>query len=106
VAFIKNSCGALQQPPMSSEKVCAQVCLPNPSSRRATTRALKKIGVSENLAVGVDSDGGGAGSAAATATAVGLGFDVGTSGMAGEMMGSIYRSLKALQNKSRERHLY
>jgi hypothetical protein len=67
---------------------------------------LKKIGVSENLAVGVDSDGGGAGSAAATATAVGLGFDVGTSGMAGEMMGSIYRSLKALQNKSRERHLY
>jgi hypothetical protein len=42
---------------------------------------------------------GGAGSADATAAAVGLSFDVGTSGVAGEMMGSIYRSLKALQNK-------
>jgi hypothetical protein len=77
-----------------------------PSSRRATTRASKKIGISEDLAVGVDGDGGGTGSAAAaTAAAVGLGFDVGTSGVAGEMMGSIYRSLKALQNKSCERHL-
>ena len=78
-----------------------------PSSRRATTRASKKIGISEDLAVGVDGDDGGAGSAAAaTAAVVGLGFDIGTSGVAGEMMGSIYRSLKALQNKSRERHLW
>ena len=77
-----------------------------PSSRRATTRASKKIGISEDLAVGVEGDDGGAGSAtAATAAAVGLGFDVGTSGVAGEMMGKIYRSLKALRNKSRERHL-
>jgi hypothetical protein len=53
-----------------------------PSSQRATTRASKKIGISEDLAVGVDGDGGGTGSAAA-ATAVGLGFDVGTSGVAG-----------------------
>ena len=74
-----------------------------PSSRRATTRASKRIGTSEDLAVGVDGDGGGAGSAAATVAAVGLGFDVGTSGVAREMMGS---SLKVLQNKSRERHLY
>jgi hypothetical protein len=72
-----------------------------PSSRRATTRASKKTGISEDLAVGVDGDGGAAGSAAAAAAAVGPGFDVGpgTSGVAGEMMGSIYRSLKALQNK-------
>jgi hypothetical protein len=74
-----------------------------PSSRRATTRASKKIGISEGLPVGVEGDGGGTGSAATAAA--GLGFDVGTSGVAGEMMGSIYRSLKALQNKSRERHL-
>jgi hypothetical protein len=74
-----------------------------PSSRRATTRASKKIGISEDLAVGVDGDGGGMGSAPAIAAAVGLGFDVGTSSVAGEMMGSIYRSLKALQNKHRER---
>jgi hypothetical protein len=60
-----------------------------PSSRRATTRASKKIGISEDMAVGVDGDGGAAGSAAATATAVGLGFYVGTSGVAGEMMGNI-----------------
>jgi hypothetical protein len=75
-----------------------------PSSRRATTRASKKIGISEDLPVGVDGDGGTANSAATAA--VGFGFDVGTSGVAGEMMGSIYRSLKALQNKSRERHLW
>jgi hypothetical protein len=74
-----------------------------PSSRRATTRASKKIGISEDLAVGVDGDGGATGSAAAAiAATVGLGFDVGTSGVAGEMMGNIYRSLKALQNKSSE----
>lgn len=76
----------------------------HPSSRRATTRASKKIGISEELTVGVDGDGSGGGSAGATE--VGFGFDVGTSGVAGEMMGSIYRSLKALQKKSRERHLY
>lgn len=75
-----------------------------PSSRRATTRASKKIGISEDMPVGVDGDGGAAGSAATAAA--GLGFDVGTSGVAGEMMGSIYRSLKALQNKSRERYSY
>jgi hypothetical protein len=56
------------------------------------------------LPVGVDGDGGAAYSAATAA--VGFGFDVGTSGVAGEMIGSIYRSLKALQNKSRERHLW
>jgi hypothetical protein len=67
------------------------------SSPRVTMCASKKIGVSENLVVGVDGDGGGAGSTvAATAAAVELGFDVGTSRAAGEMMGNIYRSLKAL----------
>jgi hypothetical protein len=69
------------------------------SSQFTTTHASKKIGTSEDLAIGIDDDGGGAGSADATAAAVGLSFDVGTSGVAGEMMGSIYRSLKALQNK-------
>jgi hypothetical protein len=73
-----------------------------PSSRRATTRASKKIGISEDLTVGVDGDVGSAGSAAGVN--VGLGFKVGTSGVAGEMMGNIYRSLKALQKKSHERH--
>lgn len=67
-----------------------------PSSRRATTRASKKIGISEELTVGVDGDGGG-GSAAGVS--VGLGFKVGTSGVAGEMIGNIYRSLKALQKE-------
>ena len=62
-----------------------------PSSRRATTRASKKIGVSDELAVGVDGEGGGAGSVVGW-----FGFNVGTSGVAGEMMGSIYRSLMAL----------
>jgi hypothetical protein len=55
------------------------------------TRAPNKIGVSDDLAVGVDGDGGGASPAA-----VWLGFNVGASGMAGEMMSSIYRSLIAL----------
>ena len=41
-----------------------------------------------------DGDGGSGGSAAAGP--VGFGFNVGTSGVAGEMMGSIYRSLRAL----------
>lgn len=54
-----------------------------PSARRATTRASKKIGFSENL--GVDGDGG-VGSVAAP---VGFGFNVGTSGVAGEMIGSM-----------------
>jgi hypothetical protein len=49
------------------------------------------------LTVGVDGDVGGAGSAAGVS--VGLGFKVGTSGVAGEMMGNIYRSLKALQKE-------
>ena len=68
-----------------------------PSSRRATTRASKKNGTSEDLTVGVDGDGGGAGPAAGVG--VGLGNNVGTSGVAGEMMGNIYRSLKALQKE-------
>lgn len=65
------------------------------SSRRATTRASRKIGISEDLTVGVDGDGGGD---VSTATPAGFSFDVGTSGVAGEMMGSIYRSLRALQS--------
>jgi hypothetical protein len=69
-----------------------------PSSRRATTRASKKMGVSDELAVGVDGEGGGAGSAAGW-----FGFNVGTSGVAGEMMGSIYRSLMALIKRQRRR---
>jgi len=51
-----------------------------PSSRRATTRASKKIGGSENF----DDDGEGG-----MASPVGFGFSVGTSGVAGEIMGSI-----------------
>jgi hypothetical protein len=51
--------------------------------------------VTEELAIGIDGDG----------AAVGLSFDVCTSCVAGDiMMGSIYQSLKALQNKSREGH--
>lgn len=60
----------------------------HPSSRRATSRASKKIGGSENF----DDDGDDG-----KASPVGFGFSVGTSGDAGEMIGSIYRIFTALQ---------
>ena len=50
------------------------------SSRRATSRASKKIGGSENF----DADGEGG-----KASPVGFGFSMSTSGDAGEMIGSI-----------------
>jgi hypothetical protein len=58
------------------------------------TRTSKKIGIPEDL-VGVEGDGDGADSTATTAAVVGLGFYVGIFSLAGEMMGSIYRSLKS-----------
>jgi hypothetical protein len=52
----------------------------HPSSRRATSRASKKMGGSENF----DDDG-----EDGNASPLGFGFSVGTSGDAGEMIGSI-----------------
>jgi hypothetical protein len=52
----------------------------HPSSRRATSRASKKIGGSENF----DEEGEGG-----KVSPVGFGFSMGTSGDAGEMIGSI-----------------
>jgi len=66
-----------------------------------TTRASKKTGISEDLAVIVRVDGDSGGASSAVAAPIGLGFDVGTSGVAGEMMGSIYRSLKAAPHRRR-----
>ena len=104
VVLTENDCGTLQPLPMSSAKVCVKAHLPGLPDRHLDARRRvhqRRLG-SEDLAVGVDVDGGGAGSA--TGATGGLGLNVGISGVAEEMMGSIYRSLKALQNKSHERH--
>jgi hypothetical protein len=96
VAFNENDCGALQPLPMSRAKVCAQAYLPNhhlDALRRAYQRRSASL---KTWPSAFDGDGGSAGPTAAAAAAVGLGFDVGPSGVAGEMMGSIYRSLGAL----------
>jgi hypothetical protein len=58
-----------------------------------TTRVSKMIGISEDLPVGIDKM---VAERSAAAPAVGLVFHVGTFGVAREMMGSIYRSLKVL----------
>ena len=60
----------------------------HPSSRRATSRASKNIGGSENF----DDEGEGG-----KVSPVGFGFNMGTSGDAGEMIESIYRIFIALQ---------